>query len=586
MMSFVPASRPSHAGFESMRVVATATLTVLALLALPSCRDETTHVHTTHVDATHVDASNPARSTAMGATPRDEPASAAAPSAATPFAAGASPSAAPTTTSPTPTPSTTPSREAPRLAEQGADACDLEVGADTSLVALAALGETCARRAGERRIQRSRLLLVSTRGELARVAPTLADAELSALARLVSGDSGAATALAIEPLETARFVPLDDDVLARARGATAVLRGVGGNVDERTRAEAWLAELHIAAIASLGVSREDPPPPFVRLLAAQALDHGRRFVTRWVQRRVEGTERAVSRIEREMDQLVLWLDREPGFGDPPEVAWALELARDHLRTASSRARRAKARPAPASTSAPAVRDAEAEWIGELERRIAAGMIPRALSRGRAALAKLPAPERDAALLTMASVLRRWGVDADRLSRGAGDPLRLVRDDLGERLQAEEDPVAAVDEPPSALVPEEVILPTPRSVVLPTWASADEAASRLVELLRVANETSVGIVASLDATRLARARPDGVARALELAADDPSLERWQPWLRAWWAAHVGRAPMLTDTLRRSMQLPHPGGDAVDDAARRHRVHLALAADEAQRMGPRR
>jgi hypothetical protein len=527
-----------------------------------------------------------------------------------------------------PSPTEAPPRQArPARDAQGAaatdGACALDDGVTPSLASLAALTEICPSRASERRVQRARLLLVATRGALSRVAPTLEDAELRALARLISGDAGQVTALAIEPLETARFVPIDDDVLARARGAWAILRSGETTVDDRTRAEAWLAEAHIAAIASLGVPRDEPAPPFVRLLAARALDHGRRFVTRWVQRRVTGTERAVTRIEREMEQLVAWLDAEPSFADPPEVAWALELARDHLRTGSARARRSKLRGVAASGEA----SRDPAWLGELERRLAAGMIPRALSRARAAMSSIPKDEREVAVLAMATVLRRWDVDPDRLSRGAGDPLRLVRDDLVDRLDLpvseETAEASAVDDAsPTALFPEAIVAPAPRRVVAPTWPNADGAAADLVAALReqtprapspalelapdlgpdlgarAESRAATDVLRAYEARRIASTRPDAIARALELAEEDTALAPWIPWLRGWWRAHVGRAPALSDAARRTMQ-DHASGDAMaagdamaghavndGDEARRHRIKLAAASEEARRLRSRR
>ncbi|NVB41405.1 hypothetical protein G6O69_26440 [Pseudenhygromyxa sp. WMMC2535] len=174
---------------------------------------------------------------------------------------------------------------------------------------------------------------------IAAMIPTLdPHPELQGLARLAILDRASQPLPAELPdPATAQLTPIDDRVLAAVALAYAQLaatpeHGPAQGVDEnqRTRAAAFLARVHLQALQSLGLPPGRPLPPFARLLAARVLDHGRAFCRFYWQRRVAGLERVFAEIELALLELSLDLDDTPHAGDSALLAVERQQTREYL----------------------------------------------------------------------------------------------------------------------------------------------------------------------------------------------------------------------------------------------------------------
>ncbi|MFV8756235.1 hypothetical protein ACNOYE_37280 [Nannocystaceae bacterium ST9] len=137
---------------------------------------------------------------------------------------------------------------------------------------------------------------------------------------------------------TALLTPIDDRLLAAVALAEATLAKPDLAELDRTRAHAFLARIHIEALHALGLPPGRPLPPLARLLAAQAMHHGRQFCRFYWQRRVAGLERVFADTELELLALLVDLENTPHAGDSGLLAIERQLVREYLERPGPRER--------------------------------------------------------------------------------------------------------------------------------------------------------------------------------------------------------------------------------------------------------
>ena len=228
---------------------------------------------------------------------------------------------------------------------------------------------------------RTLLLATPAAVEAHALVPTLdAHPELQGLARLATLDrSSQAPPSELPDPATALLTPIDDRILAAVELAHATLARDELEDNQRTRAHAFLAQVYLQALDSLGLPPGRPLPAFARLLAGPALFHARSFCRFYWQRRVAGLEHTFADTELRMLELLIDLDNTAHAGDPALLAIERQRTRVYLQRSgpSSRiARRARSRPDARGLGS----DLLLPFVHELDRLFDHGLIDPALDR--------------------------------------------------------------------------------------------------------------------------------------------------------------------------------------------------------------
>ena len=363
-------------------------------------------------------------------------------------------------------------------------------------------------------------------------------AELARFAALVAAPAIPLPEALPDPVK-AQVSPVTDEVLSWARGAEVALVAEGVDHDERTRARALLAKIHLQALLKLGVVPGEPVPPFARRVAALALHHGRTFASTYWRRRVAGLEELFLETEVQMSRVLQALDVTPFAADDVLLADERDGVRAWLSGAGARTRVAQRRGDGW--------DGPGETIeAELSRLVAQGMFDLAVDRAAAVAGEGDEP---LGLRTLERLLVEAAVDHGRPEGPA-------------RIRARMERVRARPTPPPEEGPGE-----PQPVVWP-WPSAELRAADAIAWAIDAREAQ-GFTqgwATARAIAVLADRPDAARCVVELAdaKDSPAAVRDAA---AWAIAQLNaRDPGRPSDLRAVAR-------ATDDPDRARRLQFA-------------
>jgi hypothetical protein len=264
-----------------------------------------------------------------------------------------------------------------------ADCAELAARAERFAPDAALLGSLCPEHPIARHHLRAELLGARSPGEAHGFIARLDEhPELQGLARLASLDrsSHALPERVAHPRDALVF-PIDEAVLANVTYALAAQIDRNTSTDERTRARAYLARVHIQAFQSLGLERGQPLPPLAQLLAARALYHGRHFCRDYWRRRVLGLEDLFAETEVTLLELVLHLQGTPHLAQDAMLAVERQRTLRYLRGQGPRTR-IEQRLAQAGPGRPMISDLE-PFLEELDRLADHGFVDLAVARATA-----------------------------------------------------------------------------------------------------------------------------------------------------------------------------------------------------------
>jgi hypothetical protein len=402
--------------------------------------------------------------------------------------------------------------------------------------------------AGSRPAARRLIPLVATQPELRDLARLAAHASVEASGGRRLPDPGSAV-----------VSPVDADVLAHVQVAYATLGREGASMDDRTRADAYLAKVHFQALHQIGQGHANLTlPPFARLLAGRALYHGRRFCTAYWQRRVTGLATLFADTEVHLLALVLALERTPHHGDD-----ALLTIERH------RVRRYVIRPGPSDRIVRRLErwpptlpkpdpDALLPRANEIDRLLDHGLVDLAIGRALDETVGPSSPGIDTARDALVERLRE---------KDLGEHAELLESRVAQRRR-EKPQAPAVDSTsfhPAAPTP----WPTARATAdaAAAWLDVASAASGL------ARRHALGrAVLELDG------RPDAVAVLLDRATrgDEGSA----PWIPVLLALEDARDRSSLGALRRRHRASAPHRSTRGDDAVRRTMALAMRRADLQ------
>lgn len=192
--------------------------------------------------------------------------------------------------------------------------------------------------------QRAALMVAGTPTQIEQVLPRLTpDSELAALARLLARHAPDTLPARVPDVRKASVTPVDDEIVGNAALAHATYISAVAHPDDRTRAQAYLAKVHLYALQSLGLDGTRPLDPFARLLAGRAVAHGRGFCVAYWQRRVAGLDQAFADTEARLVDAVIALEASPHGADPALVAVERQRGRRYVQGASERIVKSRAK---------------------------------------------------------------------------------------------------------------------------------------------------------------------------------------------------------------------------------------------------
>ncbi len=303
---------------------------------------------------------------------------------------------------------------------------------------------------------------------------------------------------------TAIVTPLSDEVLATAALARAQLYTSGLGPDAHTRARGYLAKVYAHALRQLGIEPTRPPGPFGRLLAAQAIAHGRAFCDAYWRRRVRGLHRVCAESERAMLRAVLALEADASAGDVPLAAYELVMGRRYLLRNDVKARLTKAFE---GETGPLTPSRLAPIAAELPRLIEHGLVDLAIGRALTL--------RKQGNLSVASV---EGLLQQELGAAEGD-------EYVERLHARIERATKRGAGTAT--------GTLEHAPDPTWPSASVVAREQLEAIEAGDDGFTRRYALARAVVVLRQRPDALRVALDRASrtTNPAVAGAVPLLRA-------------------------------------------------------
>jgi hypothetical protein len=410
--------------------------------------------------------------------------------------------------------------------------------------------------------RRAILLAVASPPAAAAMLPMLdAEPDLQGLARLVAHERSSADLPAELPdPRQAPVSPVTPEVLANVQLAHALLVRAGAPADDRTRAQAYLAKVHVQALQQIGYARGRALPPFARLLAARALHHGRRFCTAYWQRRVLGLETLFAETEVWLLELVLALERTQHAADDALLAVERQRARRYVQRPGPRARIERLLRSRPTTASPPSLAALLPLANELDRLLDHGFVDLAISRG----------------LHVAAGPSSYGIDpmTDLLAE------RLAAKNLDEHetlLARRRKEIRSRDPSPAAKGAREI-----QPLVAPRWPTRAQTADTAARWL-AASDAREGFArrhALGRAVLQLRNRPDATAELLDRAAQgETELRGFVPVLLA---LHDAAGQTDLGSLRRQVH-----SDATYKAADQEAVlrrAYALAARETELEEP--
>lgn len=396
------------------------------------------------------------------------------------------------------------------------DCAELSARAERIDADVVALAELCPGLPLDHSQTRTFVLSRMSAVEAAALIPSLDDEpELQGLVRLAALDRSS------QPLPdelpdpaTALLTPIDDRILAAVELAYAQLGAEEIEENQRTRAHAFLARVHLQALQALGLPPGRPLPPFARLLAARFLFHGRSFCRFYWQRRVAGLERSFAEIELALLELLVDLENTPHAGDPASLMVERQRTRIYLQRSgpSSRiAARARSRPEARGMGT----DLLLPFVHELDRLFDHGFVDLALNRAVSVGGDRGGPGLDAVVAVITEDLRER--DLREYERRLGQRVERARRSLPKSRR----------EGSGELAPE---LPL-------EWPTAAEIAEEARAWLALAHGRGPDFARRHARTRAAlvlRDRPDGVAELLAAGPKDEVV-----------AAHAGLLFALLD-----------------------------------------
>ncbi|MEM6290842.1 MAG: hypothetical protein AAGA54_06235 [Myxococcota bacterium] len=383
----------------------------------------------------------------------------------------------------------------------------LDLAAD-DLDAAAVLPVLCPDAALDAVTARTVLLSADSSDAARRRVPLLAPfPELASLAKLVALVDAPADVVVDARLPdpaTAIVTPLSDEVLATAALARAQLHAGGLGPEARARARGYLAKVYAHALRQLGIEPTRPPGPFGRLLAAQAIAHGRAFCAAYWHRRVRGLHRLCTETERAMLRAVLALEADASTGDVPLAAHELVMGRRYLLRSDVKARLAKSFDGETGPLAPS---RLAPIAAELPRLMEHGLIDLAIGRALTL--------RKQGNLSVASI---EGLLQQELGAAEGDEYveRLHKRVENATKRGTGTATGTLEHAPD-----------------PTWPSASVVARGQLEAIEAADDAFTRRYALARAVVVLRRRPDALRIALDRArrAPDPAVASAVPLLRA-------------------------------------------------------
>lgn len=395
----------------------------------------------------------------------------------------------------------------------------------------------------------ARLLLLSADSADAarRRIPLLAPfPELTALAKLVAQiEVDVVVDARVPSPATAIVTPLSDEVLATAQLARAQLLDPTLGSTAHTIARGYLAKVYVHALRQLGVDPTQPPPPLVRLLAAQAIHHGRTFCDAYLRRRVKGLWPVCAEVERTILASVLTLESDSSAGDVPLAVHELVSGRRYLARKDVKTRLDKLREADGPQSV----DRMAPIASELPRLIEHGLLDLALSRAATMRKQGNLPWAAIETLLQTELGTHEGDEyMERLAKRIDKQRKTAAGSQPGRLEHAADP---------------------------SWPTASEVARTQLESIEAADSDFTRRYALGRAVLTLRARPDALRIAIERArsAELPSIATAVPLLRA---VLDERDDGRLANLRRQAATDDR---IVVDAAAAHRRGFALVAREA-------
>jgi len=404
--------------------------------------------------------------------------------------------------------------------------------------------------------RRTVLLAARSPSEAALLVPMLAaEPDLQGLARLVAYErAGAKLPTELPSPQDAPVSPVTPEVLANVQLAQALLVRKGVMADDRTRADAYLAKVHIQALQQLGYARGRALPPFARLLAARALHHGRRFCTAYWQRRVLGLETLFADTEARLLELVLAAEQTDHAGDGALLAVERQRARRYVQRPGPRGRIERRLEAWPRAADPPTFAALMPLANELDRLLDQGFVDLAISRGLHVAAEAGSYGIDPMTDLLAELLAEKDLDEHE------SLLALRRKELRSRKP-----------PPLAKGPREL-----EPLQAPPWPTRAQAADAAADWIR-ASQARIGFARK---HALGRAvlqlldRPDAAAELLDrVSRGEAGLDSFVPTLLA--TQEVGASSHLR-TLRRIVQIETTREPADHEAMQRR--SFALAARE--------
>jgi hypothetical protein len=203
-----------------------------------------------------------------------------------------------------------------------------------------------------------------------------AGSELRAIARLLSFEAPPRLPSKLDDPAKAVVTPVDQHVLEQAALAFATYKSQPAHPDDRTRAQAYLAKLHLHALQGLGVEPGRPLDPFARLLAARAVHHGRTFCRMYWQRRVVGLAGVFADTQERLITAVLALESSPHGADAALAAVERQRGRRYVHAQIERMRTTKS----GREQADEVAQALLPFAHEVDRLMDHGFVDLAITR--------------------------------------------------------------------------------------------------------------------------------------------------------------------------------------------------------------
>lgn len=412
-------------------------------------------------------------------------------------------------------------------------------------------------------LQHAALMQVADPASIERLLPRLSPgSETAALARLVLRTAPDSLPERLDDPASAIVIPVNDHVLAQAALAHATFVSKSAHPDDRTRAQAYLARVHLVALEGLGFPDGVALPPFARTLAGRAVHHGRTFCTLYWQRRVTGLAGTFDEVEAGLLDAVVALEACAHRADSALVATERERGRSYVLRNEARMEATRAERNPSAPAGP--------------------------------LPLLPLPQRVGRLLDQGfvdlaiTITLARGADADGYGLAAAGSLvrdGIVRRSLHEyadKLARRLEQTRARKSPPAEAGPLQIEPPAPVA-----WPDAAAVQAQAHAWLVAASPSSAAATTSAFARRhaltraivLLREDPAAVRGLAALALEDPALRPHAGLLFA--LVQALDADTLADArllARVDASWPAPRRHSRDASEARTRTRLALAARE--------